>query len=172
MKILRPLLAAIALLAWAVPLSADDIAPILPVPLQPVVGSAHRVCAAKTASGLGYTQLRAGTGAKPGATDLTLIAYIGYLEADGVVFDQNAQAVLPVDGVVPGFGEGLQLMTSGSVYRFCIPAALGYGEGGSGPIPPGAALVFQVELKDHKTKAEVEAMRAEPQEAAAPPTAP
>lgn len=155
------------------PAIADDPAsPILPVPLQPVVASAQRVCAAKTASGLGYTQLRAGTGTKPGASDLTLIAYIGYLAADGVVFDQNAQAVLPVDGVVPGFGEGLQLMNSGGIYRFCLPAALGYGEGGSGPIPPGAALVFQVELRDHKTRAEVEAMRAEPEEAAPAPAAP
>lgn len=163
------LIAPAALLALATSAQANDIAyPILTVPLQPVVGSAHLGCDNKTASGLGFTQLRPGAGPKPGASDLTLISYIGYLAADGQVFDQNPQAVLPVDGVVPGFGEGLQLMTKGSVYRFCIPAPLGYGEAGTGPIPANAALVFQVELMDFKTKAEVEAMR----QAETAPTAP
>ncbi|MDE2562345.1 MAG: FKBP-type peptidyl-prolyl cis-trans isomerase [Sphingomonadales bacterium] len=134
-------------------------AAILPVPLQPVVPEVQRACTQKTASGLGYTQLKPGQGGKPAATDFVLVNYIGYLAASGAVFDQDQRSAFPVDGVVKGFGEGLQLMDKGAIYRFCIPGALGYGEKGAGPIPANADLVFQVELVDYKTAAEVEAMR-------------
>ncbi len=147
--------------------AAAPSADILPVPLQPVVPAAQRVCSAKTASGLGTRVLKDAAGAKPGASDFVLVNYIGYLAADGSVFDQNAGQAFPAGGVIKGFSEGLQLMAKGSVWRFCIPAALGYGERGTGPIPANADLVFQVELVDFKTAAEVAAMRAEVQKQAA-----
>lgn len=134
---------------------------IIPLPLQPVVPAAQRSCAAKTASGLGYSELRKGTGPMAGPTDYVLVNYIGYLAASGQVFDQAMTTPMTIDGVIPGFGEGLKLIPRGGVWRFCIPAALGYGKAGSGPIPPDADLVFQVELVDSRTAAEVEAMRRE-----------
>jgi FKBP-type peptidyl-prolyl cis-trans isomerase FkpA len=150
-------------------LAPASAAEILPVPLNPVVPAAQRVCSAKTASGLGTRVLRDAAGAKPGASDYVLVNYIGYLAADGTVFDQNVSQAFPAGGVIKGFSEGLQLMNKGSVWRFCIPAALGYGEKAAGPIPANADLVFQVELVDFKTEAEIAAMRAEAQKQAAQP---
>lgn len=147
-------------------------AEILPVPLNPVVPAALRVCTAKTASGLGTRVLKAAEGAKPGASDYVLVNYIGYLAANGTVFDQNTSQAFPAGGVIKGFSEGLQLMSKGSVWRFCIPAAIGYGEKGAGPIPANADLVFQVELVDFKTEAEISAMRAEVQKQQAGADAP
>ncbi len=143
-------------------------AKILPVPLNPVVPAAQRVCSARTASGLGTRVLKDAAGAKPGAADYVLVNYIGYLAADGAVFDQNPSQAFPAGGVIKGFSEGLQLMSKGSIWRFCIPAALGYGDKATGPIPANADLVFQVELVDFKTEAEIAAMRAEVQKQAAP----
>ncbi len=140
---------------------------VIPLPLQPVVPAAQRTCTAKTASGLGYSVLRAAEGVKAGATDYVLINYIGYLAASGQVFDQAMSTPMTVDGVISGFGEGLQLVPRGGVWRFCIPAALGYGARAAGPVPANADLVFQVELLDSRTLAEVQAMRA----AAEPPAA-
>jgi len=154
---------------------APAVSPILPVPLQPVVAAANRTCAAKTASGLGYSVLKAAEGPKAGATDYVLISYIGYLAANGQVFDQAAATPMTVDGVIPGFSEGLKLIPRGGIYRFCVPAALGYGAEGAGPIPANSDLVFQVELLDSRTAAEVEAMRkaaAPAAEGAAPAAAP
>lgn len=132
----------------------------IPMPLNPVVGQAQRLCSGKTASGLGTMVLKAAAGAKPAKGDYALVNYVGYLAANGEVFDQGMQAAFPVEGVIPGFSEGLQLTAKGSTMRLCVPAALGYGAEGSGPIAPNADLVFQVELVDFKTAAEVEAMRA------------
>ncbi len=120
---------------------------IIPVPLKQIIPADQRTCTAKTASGLGYQELRAGTGARPKASDQVTVNYIGYLAADGSVFDQGENASFGVGGVIEGFAEGLQLMPKGSIYRFCIPSALGYGERGAGPIPANSDLVFQVELK-------------------------
>ena len=75
----------------------------------------------------------------------------------------------PANGVIPGFSEGLQMMKRGGIARFCIPAALGYGAQASGPIPANSDLVFQVELIDFKTAAEVEAMRKASGQPATPP---
>jgi FKBP-type peptidyl-prolyl cis-trans isomerase FkpA len=139
---------------------APAAAPIIKLPLQPQVGADLRTCTTRTASGLGYTVLRAGTGPKPGKTDFVLIGYIGYLATTGQVFDQNPGTPLSLDSVIPGFAEGLQLMPRGSVWRLCVPAALGYGATGAGDaIPPGSDLVFQIELIDSKTAAEVDAIR-------------
>lgn len=146
--------------------SAPAPSAVIPLPLQPVVPAAQRTCTAKTASGLGYSVLRAAEGVKAGATDYVLINYIGYLAASGQVFDQAMSTPMTVDGVIPGFGEGLQLVPRGGVWRFCIPAALGYGAKAAGPVPANADLVFQVELLDSRTLAEVQAMRAAAEPAA------
>lgn len=133
---------------------------IIKLPLQPQVGADLRACTLRTASGLGYASLREGTGPKPGKTDFVLIGYIGYLSTTGQVFDQNQSTPLSLESVIPGFAEGLQLMPRGSVYRLCVPAALGYGATGAGEaIPANSDLVFQIELIDFKTAAEVEALR-------------
>ncbi|MBC2667410.1 FKBP-type peptidyl-prolyl cis-trans isomerase [Novosphingobium flavum] len=132
---------------------------IIPLPLQPVVPAAQRTCDAKTASGLGYSVLKPAEGPKAGPTDYVLINYVGYLAADGQVFDQAMSTPMTIDGVIPGFGEGLKMVPRGGIYRLCIPAAMGYGAEASGPIPANSDLVFQVELLDSRTVAEVEAMR-------------
>lgn len=140
---------------------------IIPVPLNPIVPAAQRTCAVKTPSGLGYTVLRQAEGAKPVAGDVALLRYIGYLAASGEAFDQSPAAPLPVDGVIDGFSEGLKLIPIGGIYRLCIPAAQGYGANAAGAIPANSDLVFQVELLDKKTQAEIEAMRAQAQAAQA-----
>jgi FKBP-type peptidyl-prolyl cis-trans isomerase FkpA len=146
--------------------TATPTAEILPVPLNPVVPAAQRQCTATTASGLGTRVLKEATGAKPGTGDYVLVNYIGYLAASGTVFDQNVTQAFATGAVIKGFSEGLLLMTKGSVWRFCIPAALGYGAQGTGPIPANSDLVFQVELVDFKTAAEVNAMRSQAEKSA------
>lgn len=132
---------------------------IIPLPLNPVLPAGQRLCSAKAADGLGYTMLRPATGPRPAEADYVLVNYIGYLASTGQVFDQSTQATFPVGGVIPGFSKGLQMMSKTAIARFCIPAAQGYGDQASGPIPANSDLVFQVELLDFKTAAEVEAMR-------------
>jgi FKBP-type peptidyl-prolyl cis-trans isomerase FkpA len=139
------------------PVVAND--SIIPLPLTPIVPAAQRSCAAKTASGLGYTMLRQGQGAKPAADDTVLVNYIGYLAATGAAFDQGMHSPLPVNQVIPGFSQGLQMAARNGIVRLCIPAALGYGAQESGPIPANSDLVFQVEVIDFKSAAEIEAMR-------------
>jgi FKBP-type peptidyl-prolyl cis-trans isomerase FkpA len=133
---------------------------IIALPLNPVVPAGQRLCSTTATSGLGSTVLRAGAGARPAAGDVVLVNYIGYLAATGAVFDQGMRSPLPVNGVIPGFSQGLQTMARSGVARFCIPAAMGYGAQASGPIPANSDLVFQVELLDFKTAAEVESMNA------------
>ena len=163
------LTALLALAAATTPVVPAAPSAIIALPLNPVVPASQRACATRTASGLGYSVLRAGTGGKPGATDFVLINYIGYLAASGATFDQAMSTPMTVDGVIPGFGEGLALMPAGSIYRICVPAALGYGAVANGPIPASSDLVFQVELLDFRSKAEVEASRASAVDAPPPP---
>ena len=101
-------------------------------------------------SGLQYKILEEGNGGKPKATDNVKCHYEGML-IDGSVFDSSIQrgepATFPLNQVIAGWTEGLQLMQEGAKYRFFIPYTLGYGERGAGQsIPPFAALVFDVEL--------------------------
>ena len=101
-------------------------------------------------SGLQYTVITEGTGAKPKATDRVKCHYEGTL-TNGQVFDSSYRrgepAVFPLNGVIAGWTEGVQLMAEGAQYRFFIPYHLAYGERGAGQsIPPYAALVFDVEL--------------------------
>ena len=104
-----------------------------------------------TESGLQYKVITAGTGPKPKATDTVTVNYTGKL-LDGTEFDSSAKhgqaATFPLDGVIPGWTEGLQLMPKGSKYDFYIPSELAYGSGGQGPIPPSSTLIFEVELLD------------------------
>ena len=101
-------------------------------------------------SGLQYQILKEGNGKKPSAKDTVKCHYEGFL-IDGTVFDSSIQrgepATFPLQQVIAGWTEGLQLMQEGAKYRFFIPYRLAYGEGGAGnSIPPFAALVFDVEL--------------------------
>ena len=101
-------------------------------------------------SGLQYTVLKEGEGRKPKATDKVKCHYEGTL-TNGQVFDSSYRrgepAVFPLNGVIAGWTEGVQLMSEGAKYRFFIPYHLAYGERGAGQaIPPYAALVFDVEL--------------------------
>ncbi len=106
--------------------------------------------ATSTPSGLKYIVLKEGTGAKPVATSNVKVHYTGSL-LDGKVFDSSVQRGQPIDfglnQVIPGWTEGVQLMTEGSKYKFLIPSKLAYGEkGAGGVIPPNSDLIFEVEL--------------------------
>ncbi|MBR6166837.1 MAG: FKBP-type peptidyl-prolyl cis-trans isomerase [Paludibacteraceae bacterium] len=103
-----------------------------------------------TASGLQYEVLEPSLGQKPKATDTVRVHYEGTL-IDGTVFDSSYRRgesiSFPLNGVIKGWTEGLQLMSVGSKYKFFIPYQLAYGERGAGAsIPPYAALIFTVEL--------------------------
>ncbi|MFT6407319.1 MAG: FKBP-type peptidyl-prolyl cis-trans isomerase [Arenicella sp.] len=102
-----------------------------------------------TESGLQYEVLREGKGAKPTPTDTIKVHYTGTL-IDGTKFDSSYDRGAPADfgvsGVIPGFGEGLQLMKEGAKYRFTIPASIAYGEQGPASIGPNQTLIFEVEL--------------------------
>ena len=103
-----------------------------------------------TASGLQYEVIEATLGQKPKATDTVRVHYEGTL-IDGTVFDSSYKRgesiSFPLNGVIKGWTEGLQLMSVGSKYKFFIPYQLAYGERGAGAsIPPYAALIFTVEL--------------------------
>ena len=101
-------------------------------------------------SGLQYTVINEGSGRKPKATDSVKCHYEGTL-IDGTVFDSSYRrgepATFPLNGVIAGWTEGVQLMSEGAKFRFFIPYHLAYGSRGAGQsIPPYAALIFDVEL--------------------------
>lgn len=144
--------ALLGLVLAAAPLAAKPIprkaAPpqIIPLPLKQTIPLAQRICNVRTPSGLGYRVLRAGAGTRPQGDAAVTVNYIGYLAASGEVFDQATGTTFALKAVIPGFSEGLALMPAGSIYRFCVPAALGYQDKEVGPIPPNSDLIFQVEL--------------------------
>lgn len=103
-----------------------------------------------TATGLQYEVMKEGTGAKPSATDKVTVHYHGML-LNGEVFDSSVDrgqpATFGLNQVIPGWTEGVQLMSVGSKYKFFIPSELAYGSrGAGGKIGPGATLIFEVEL--------------------------
>src|SRR5213592_1004518 len=107
-----------------------------------------------TASGLQYKVVKDGTGAQPKATDMVTVNYRGTL-VDGTEFDSSYKrgqpATFPVNGVIKGWTEALQLMKVGSKYQVVVPSSLAYGERSVSPeIGPNATLIFEVELLDAK----------------------
>ncbi len=107
-----------------------------------------------TESGLQYEVLKEGTGASPSATETVKVHYHGTL-TNGKVFDSSVERgdtiEFPLNRVISGWTEGLQLMKEGAKYRFYIPYHLAYGERGSPPaIPPYSTLIFDVELFEVK----------------------
>ena len=107
----------------------------------------------ETPSGLQYQVLQGAEGKKPKAADTVHVHYHGTL-LNGQVFDSSVQRgepiSFPLNQVVAGWTEGLQLMSIGSKYRFFIPSELAYGDQAVGSIPAGSTLVFDVELLDIK----------------------
>ncbi|OYW48269.1 MAG: peptidylprolyl isomerase [Novosphingobium sp. 28-62-57] len=150
------------------------------VPLQPVAkGSLTKIwlgvaAAVVLGSGVAYATryqgieietIKAGTGASPTKSDVALINYVGRL-ASGKEFDRGERAVLPLETVIPGFSEGLGKMQKGGKYVLEIPAEKGYGaeekrnpQTGEVVIPANSDLVFEVELIDYKSAAELEQQR-------------
>lgn len=102
-----------------------------------------------TITGLQYEVLKAAEGAKPAATATVKVHYTGRL-LNGTVFDSSVErgepVEFPLNGVIPGWTEGVQLMSVGSKYRFWIPSALAYGENAPRSIGPNQVLDFEVEL--------------------------
>ncbi|MCE2755100.1 MAG: FKBP-type peptidyl-prolyl cis-trans isomerase [Ignavibacteriae bacterium] len=105
-----------------------------------------------TPSGLQYTVISEGTGPKPTASSTVKVHYTGKL-IDGTTFDSSVDRgepiEFPLNGVIKGWTEGVQLMSKGSKYKFFIPSDLAYGDRGAGnAIGPNETLVFEVELLD------------------------
>ena len=104
----------------------------------------------ETASGLQYVVEKEGEGAQPGSQDEVTVHYTGKL-LDGTVFDSSVNrgepATFPLNRVIPGWTEGVQLMKEGAKYTFFIPSDLAYGaQGVPNAIPPHSTLIFEVEL--------------------------
>jgi len=132
------------------------------VPLQPIAkGSLTKIwlgvaAAALAAGGIAWAAMpprvdidtiTKGSGPSPTVTDVALINYKGTLP-DGKVFDQQQNAVFPLQGVIPGFTKALEQMQKGGKYTVHIPSELAYGAKGAGEIPPNTDLTFEIELRD------------------------
>ena len=120
--------------------------------------AAKETGATKTASGLVFKSLTAGTGASPVPTDVVKVHYKGTL-TNGQEFDssytRNAPAEFPLNGVIPCWTEGVGKMKVGEKAKLVCPSSIAYGDGGRPPkIPGGATLVFEVELLEIKAKPE------------------
>jgi len=149
-----------ALLSLVVLLTIPEIT-VAQAPLPKLPAGAGQVDAdapqelAATASGLQYRVLRKGAGVAPKASSTVKVHYHGWLD-DGKVFDSSYERrepiEFPLNGVIPGWTEGMQLVQPGGMIELVIPAQLGYGARGTpgGPIPPNATLHFLVELLEVK----------------------
>jgi FKBP-type peptidyl-prolyl cis-trans isomerase FkpA len=113
----------------------------------------------KTPSGLIMQTVKRGQGPMPTEADVVLVDYKGSLR-NKTVFDQAQRAPLPLAGMIPGFTEALKMMQVGGNYRFCLPSNLGYGAASPSPkIPANSALIFDVQLLDFRSQAEIQAMQ-------------
>lgn len=117
----------------------------------------NKISATPTESGLIFIETQKGKGKDhPKATDEVTVHYTGTL-LDGTKFDSSVDrgepTTFPLNAVIPGWTEGIQLMSKGSKAKLIVPSAIGYGPRGSGPIPPFSTLVFEVELIDFKAQA-------------------
>lgn len=130
------------------------------VKIQPVIDEGRKFLAEnakkpgvkQTASGLQYEVITEGTGEQPKDTNTVKVHYDGFL-LNGTKFDSSRDrgepATFPLNAVIRGWTEGVQLMKTGSRYKFWIPFELGYGEQGAGEkIPGGSVLMFDVELME------------------------
>ncbi|WP_317897409.1 FKBP-type peptidyl-prolyl cis-trans isomerase [Aurantibacillus circumpalustris] len=115
--------------------------------------SDNKIAAKPTASGLIYVETKKGSGQNPKATDIVKVHYTGMF-LDGKVFDSSVErgepVEFPLNQVIPGWTEGLQLMKKGGKAKLVLPSAIGYGPQGNQGIPPYSPLVFEVELLDIK----------------------
>ena len=103
-----------------------------------------------TESGLQYRVIEEGDGASPTAEDTVVVNYTGTL-IDGTEFDSGTEVEIPLNRVIPGWTEGIQLMEEGASYKFWIPGDLGYGPNApGGPIGPNETLIFEVDLIEVK----------------------
>jgi len=145
----------VVLMTWSRPVSAADpkkeqsVQNVKDELAAPADVAAAPADAKKTASGLAYKVLRAGKGAQhPKATDKVEVHYTGWT-TDGKMFDSSVARketiVFPLNGVIKGWTEGVQLMVPGEKSRFWIPAELAYGKNPRGGAPAGM-LVFDIEL--------------------------
>src|SRR3974377_1766189 len=145
------LAAALCLLGCSKPTEAPADKPAAPPPPSGQADSAQKSDMTTTASGLKYQVLKHGTGTvSPKATDTVNVHYHGTL-LDGTVFDSSVERgqpiSFPLNGVIPGWTEGVQLMKVGDKFKFEIPPNLAYGPNSPPPkIPPNSTLVFEVEL--------------------------
>ncbi|NUN14196.1 MAG: FKBP-type peptidyl-prolyl cis-trans isomerase [Myxococcales bacterium] len=140
--------------------AAADPAAATDLPAPPDVAAAP-ADAEKTASGLASKVLQPGTGAKhPGEEDVVTVHYTGWT-TDGKMFDSSVKrgqpASFPLNRVIKGWTEGLQLMVEGEKRRFWIPGNLAYGDTPSRPGAPAGMLVFDVELISYKESPKIEA---------------
>lgn len=142
------ILAIVGVLVWAG--TRGQVAAVRTADMKFLAENGRKPGVVTTRSGLQYQVIRQGSGAKPGPKDIVLVHYEGKL-LSGQVFDSSYQrgqpAVFPLDSVIPGWTEGVQLMPVGSKYHFVVPPGLAYGaQGAGGVIPPGAVLEFDIEL--------------------------
>lgn len=144
--------------------AAEDAKKAIEVGQQYLAENGKKEGVTTTESGLQYEVLVAGEGASPKAEDTVKVHYRGTL-IDGTEFDssyqRNEPATFPLNRVISGWTEGVQLMKVGSKFKFTIPSNLAYGERDTGTIPANSTLLFEVELLDIEAVAEATAENAE-----------
>jgi FKBP-type peptidyl-prolyl cis-trans isomerase FkpA len=129
--------------------AADDAKASLETGKKFLADNAKKKGVTVTKSGLQYEVIAEGKGPKPKASDMVKVHYTGTL-INGTKFDSSVDrkepAEFPLDHVIPGWTEGVQLMNVGAKYKFYLPSELAYGEQGAGSIPANSVLIFEVEL--------------------------